>query len=151
MVCWSEFAETAPDLTVFGRRRLEGRIAYLATIRSDGSPRVHPVSPFIANGRLFVYMEPTSPKAHDLLRDGRFALHCAVEDNSGGDGECVVRGRAEKIADEEARQLAFEEAAAAGYKPENRYVLFELKLAASMATVYEDGKPKRFRWNARES
>ncbi len=150
MIAWSEFAAASPDLAAFGSRRLEGRIAYLATIRSDGSPRVHPVSPFIANGRLFVYMEPASPKAHDLLRDERFTLHCAVEDNSGGEGEFLITGCGGKVIDQGARRLAFEGAVVAGYKPDNRYVLFELKISAAMSTVYEEGKPRRVRWNAAE-
>ena len=150
MIPWSEFAAASSDLAAFGSRRLEGRIAYLATIRSDGAPRVHPVSPFIAKGRLFVYMEPVSPKAHDLARDGRFALHCVVEDNSGGEGEFLITGCTEKVIDQGARRLAFEGAAAAGYKPDNRYVLFELKISAAMSTVYEDGKARRVRWNAGE-
>jgi len=61
---------------------LERRVAYLGTTRTDGSPRVHPVSPFIGAGCLFVYMEPTSPKAADLRRDARYALHCGVEDEA---------------------------------------------------------------------
>jgi len=147
---WSEFAAVSPDLAEFGRRRLEGRIAYLATVRVDGSPRLHPVSPFIANGRLFVYMEPASPKAHDLARDRRFALHCAVEDNGGGGGEFLITGCGGKVIDQGVRRLAFEGAVAAGYKPDNRYVLFELEISAAMSTVYEDGKAKRVRWNAAE-
>jgi len=147
---WSEFAAVSSGLATFGRRRLERRIAYLATVRVDGSPRLHPVSPFIANGRLFVYMEPASPKAHDLLRDKRFALHCAVEDNSGGGGEFLITGCGERVIDQGARRLAFEGAAGAGYKPDNRYELFELKICSAMSTVYESGKPKRIRWNASE-
>jgi hypothetical protein len=150
MIAWSEFAAVSPDLAEFGRRRLEGRIAYLATVRVDGSPRLHPVSPFIVTGHLFVYMEPASPKSHDLRRDGRFALHCAVEDNSGGGGEFLIRGSGEVVIDQEARRLAFEGAAAAGYKPDNRYVVFELKISAAMSTVYEGDKPKRVRWNPAE-
>jgi hypothetical protein len=146
---WSEFAAASPDLETFGKQRLEGRIAYLSTIRPDGSPRLHPVSPFIVNGDLFVYMEPISPKARDLRRDGRYALHCSVEDNSGGGGEFMIRGAAEEIIDRDTRQRAFEGAAAAGYTPVERYVLFELRMSAAMSTVYEDGKPNRIRWEAR--
>ncbi|MGH2405330.1 MAG: pyridoxamine 5'-phosphate oxidase family protein, partial [bacterium] len=50
-------------------------MAYLATLRGDGAPRVHPVTPIVGEGRLFLFMEPTSPKGHDLRRDGRYALH----------------------------------------------------------------------------
>ncbi len=58
----------------FGAERLNGKVAYLATVRKDGSPRVHPMTPIIGQGHLFVFMEPTSPKGHDLQRDGRYAI-----------------------------------------------------------------------------
>jgi len=92
---WSTFRAAAPALEAIGRVRLHGRTSYLATTRRrDGAPRVHPVTPDISAGRLFVFMEPTSPKGHDLRVDPRFALHCGVEDNAGGDGEFFVTGTA---------------------------------------------------------
>jgi hypothetical protein len=146
MASWSEFTADAPEMASFGKQRLEGRIAYLATIRPDGSPRVHPVSPFIANTRLFVYMEPTSPKGNDLRRDARYAMHSAVEDNSGGQGEFLIRGRAVVVIHTAERKEAFEEAMTMGYRPQERHVLFELRIAEALATVYEEGRPKRTRW-----
>ena len=106
VLSWADLAAEAPHLEAFGRHRLERRIAYLATVRVDGSPRVHPVSPFIGGGCLAVYMEPTSLKAADLRRDARYALHCAVEDNEGGEGEFYLTGRAEEITDAQRRVAA---------------------------------------------
>ena len=80
---WGTLEEKAPELAAFGVSRLHGRVAYLATLRQDGSPRLHPMTPIIGQGHLFVFMEPTSPKGHDLRRDGRYAIHCAVSDTSG--------------------------------------------------------------------
>ena len=148
MVSWLQFSIDAPDLAAFGRRRLESRIAYLATIRLDGSPRLHPVSPFIAGGKLYVYMEPASPKGHDLRRDARYAMHGGVEDNSGGEGEFLLFGRALEISDSRARQEAFAQARQIGYDPQERYILFELRIAEARATVYEVGKAKSKRWKA---
>lgn len=148
MANWSQFTGAAPELALFGKNRLEGRLAYLATILSDGAPRLHPVSPIITNDCLFVYMEPTSPKGQDLRRDARYAMHCAVEDNSGGQGEFLIRGRAVEVNDPRTRGEAFEQARRMGYKPEDRYVLFELRIQEAMATLYEHGEPKRTRWNA---
>jgi hypothetical protein len=71
---WSMLEEKNPELAAFGSARLHGQVAYLATVRKDGSPRVHPLPPIIGQGHLFVFMEPTSPKGHDLRRDGRYAL-----------------------------------------------------------------------------
>ena len=148
MTAWSQFAAAAPDLAAFGKQRLEKRIAYLATIRPDGSPRVHPISPFIAEGRLFVYMEPTSPKGHDLRRDSRYSMHCAVEDNSGGEGEFLIRGRGEEISDAGSREMAFQQAKAVGYDPKERYALFELSIEEAMGTTYPEEQPRRIRWKA---
>jgi pyridoxamine 5'-phosphate oxidase-like protein len=146
MATWSEFSADSPEVASFGKQRLERRIAYLATIRPDGSPRVHPVSPFIAKDHLFVYMEPTSPKGDDLRRDARYAMHSAVEDNSGGQGEFLIRGRAVEITDTGSRKEAFEQARNMGYSPQERHILFELRIAEVLATVYEGDRPKRTRW-----
>ena len=35
-----------------------------------------------------------------------------------------------------------------GYRPQERHVLFELRIEEAMATVYENGLPKRSRWGA---
>lgn len=147
MRSWADFAAEVPHLAAFGRRRLERRIAYLATIRADGSPRVHPVSPFIGGGCLAVYMEPTSLKAADLRRDARYALHCGVEDNEGGEGEFYLTGRAVEITDAQRRVAAVGWAEAAGYKSDERHVFFEFKLGQVLSTTYDEG-PKRERWRA---
>src|SRR5262245_41403215 len=96
---WQDLIDGNPALAAYGEKRFKGRVAYIATTRPDGAPTVHPVSPQLFENRLFVFMYPTSPKAHDLQRDGRFALHCAVEDNSGGGGEFYVRGKVQQIHD----------------------------------------------------
>jgi catechol 2,3-dioxygenase-like lactoylglutathione lyase family enzyme len=150
-VHWQEFAAAAPDLGAFGLRRLEGRVAYLATARADGAPRVHPVSPFIGQGRLFVYMEPSSPKAHDLRRDDRYALHGSVEDSGGGEGELSLSGRARLVTDAQGRALAFEAARAAGFSPKERYVMFALSIERALATTYVGDDIKRMRWPDRKA
>ena len=65
---WQDFANTQPELAVSGEASFKEGVAFLATIRKDGSPRVHPVDPDVIDGHLLVFMEPTSPKGHDLLR-----------------------------------------------------------------------------------
>src|SRR5512146_3139756 len=92
MTSWTEFAEQSPELAAFGAARFQSGVAYLGTVRADGSPRVHPVTPIMGE-QLFLFMEPTSPKGQDLQRDGRYTLHCSVEDQNGGGGEFYVRGR----------------------------------------------------------
>ncbi len=141
---WQEMAQADPDLAAFGADRLQSGIAYLATIRESGAPRVHPVTPILGEGRLFVFMEPTSPKGHDLQRDGRYALHSAVRDTEGSNGEFIVTGKARLVSDPQTRAVA---AAASTYAPRERYILFELGMDSATSTVYaEGGAPVRRHW-----
>src|SRR5205814_2633966 len=47
-------------------------LAFLATVRTDGAPRVHPVCPVISDAGLHVLIV-AGPKRQDLRRDGRYA------------------------------------------------------------------------------
>ena len=141
---WATFAAAAPDLAAFGAGRLSAMPAYLATVGRDGAPRVHPVTPVVGNGGLYVFMEPTSPKGRDLRRHGRYALHSGVQDMAGTGGEFSVRGRGVPVEDATARVAA---AAAAGYDPLDRYVLFELLVEEARANGYVDVTlPEPTRW-----
>ena len=51
---WQALADAAPELAAFGAERLHDQVAYLATVKPDGSPRLHPVRPVVTGGRLFV-------------------------------------------------------------------------------------------------
>ncbi len=99
MSSWTEFASAEPDLASFGRKRMAGRIVYQATLRLDGSPRVHPVSPWFAAGLLCLSFRDTSPKLREVARDPRYALHTALpwDDHAGNFGEFMVRGALELL------------------------------------------------------
>jgi hypothetical protein len=140
---WKILEDQQPDLAAFGCERLNGRVAYLATVRKDGAPRVHPMTPVIGQGHLFVFMEPTSPKGHDLQRDGRYAIHCAVSDNSGASGEFNITGRAHLVDDAELRALA---ASLASYEVADRYILFEFDIESAASTVYPEERAVRRLW-----
>ena len=142
MTSWSGLAADDPALAAYAAERLTGAVAYLATIRSDGGPRLHPVSPILRPSGLFVFMEPSSPKRRDLLRDPRYALHSGVEDDEGGGGEVTVWGRARAIDDPAGRA-----AVASADTPERR-VLFELTLERVVASTYGSAGPVRRRWVA---
>jgi hypothetical protein len=96
---WAEFANAEPDLAAFAWERMKGRIVYQATLRLDGGPRVHPVSPWLAAGLLCVSFRDTSPKIREVARDARYALHTAQpwEDHAGEHGEFMARGSLEPI------------------------------------------------------
>ncbi|MEL6408431.1 MAG: pyridoxamine 5'-phosphate oxidase family protein [Chloroflexota bacterium] len=139
---WTMFAQQAPEMATFGAERFKHEVAYLGTIRNDGSPRVHPVTPIISE-QLFVFMEPTSPKGKNLQRDPRYTLHCGVEDASGGKGEFYVRGQAQLVHAAEIRDQAVQ---AATYEPAERYILFILSVEFAFANTYVNGKPNPRRW-----
>ncbi|MDX1414984.1 MAG: pyridoxamine 5'-phosphate oxidase family protein [Candidatus Promineifilaceae bacterium] len=141
---WQDLEDGNAELATFGRERFTSRVAYLATVRKDGSPRVHPVTPIIGEGRLFLFMEPTSPKGFDLRRDPRYAMHASVEDAGGGGGEFFINGRATLIEDPETRDIAGQ---AASYAPAGRYILFELSVISAFSNIYsEEGPPRQQRW-----
>ena len=144
MTTWHNFAMQAPELAAFGAARFGSGVAYLGTLRPDGGPRVHPVTPIIG-AQLFLFMEPTSPKGKDLQRDPRYTLHCAVADSSGGAGEFYVRGRAALSADPALRAQAIE---AASYAPQDRYILFVLGVDFAFMNTYTDDGPQPRRWIA---
>ena len=144
MASWAEFAQQAPQIAAFGKSRFQSGVAYLGTLRADGGPRVHPVTPII-DDQLLLFMEPTSPKGKDLQRDPRFTLHCAVEDSGGGGGEFYVRGRGRLSDDPTLRAQA---ARAASYNPQDHYVLFVLEIDFAFMNEYVDGTPNVQRWQA---
>ena len=145
MMTWGEFAAAEPELAAFGAGRLRIPPAYLATIRKDGSPRVHPVTPIFTEEALFVFMEPTSPKGRDLRDRGRFALHNGVPDTDGSGGEFYLSGNGFLIADPSIRARA---ADAADYDPADHYILFELMLTEARCNGYGDvDLPETRRWS----
>jgi hypothetical protein len=99
MASWSDFAAAEPTLAAAIRALLQQYgpgMGYLATVRPDGGPRVHPVSPVIADGGLYCFVVD-SPKRRDLERDGRYALHSYPPEES--DDEAYVAGRALPVTD----------------------------------------------------
>lgn len=99
MASWSDFAAAEPSLAAGIRALLQQYgpgMGYLATVRADGSPRVHPVSPVITDEGLYCFIVD-SPKRCDLERDGRYALHSYPPEES--DDEAYVTGRAVRVTD----------------------------------------------------
>lgn len=146
MATWAEFAKQAPELAAFGEARFKKGVAYLGTLRADGGPRVHPVTPIVGE-QLFLFMEPTSPKGKDLQRDSRYTLHCAVDDSSGGSGEFYVRGHGTFSDDPVLREKAI---AASSYKPHERYIMFVFTVDFAFMNEYVEGNPTVRRWPASE-
>jgi pyridoxamine 5'-phosphate oxidase-like protein len=146
MISWGDFAKGEPELAAFGKGRLEQPVAYLATVRSDGRPRVHPFTPILTETGLYLFMEPTSPKGRDLRERGWYALHTMVTDMNGTGGEFWLSGKGIPVEDPSIRVDA---GRAAKYDPAERYVLFELLVDEARCNGYGDVPlPDRRRWSA---
>jgi hypothetical protein len=146
MTTWGNFAAAEPEMAAFVANRLRAAPSYLATVRAGGAPRVHPVTPIFTAGGLYVFMEPTSPKAADLRERGSFALHNGVADNAGTGGEAAVSGTGQYVDDDAVRATVV---AAASYEPADRYLLFELRPTEVRCNGYGDvALPARRRWRA---
>jgi predicted pyridoxine 5'-phosphate oxidase superfamily flavin-nucleotide-binding protein len=144
---WKEFEKDAPRMAFLGIEKLNRKVSYLATLKKDGSPRLHPVTPFIGNGMIFIFTEASSPKIRDLRRDSRYALHCSVERSEGEPlKEFLVTGTAKIITDSSVRAEAANIAASPVVAQD--YVLFEFQVLSVLVIEYDaDGKRTIQRWN----
>ena len=141
MATWQAFADSAPELAELGLKLLSKYgAAFLATVRKDGSPRLHPVVPIITQGNLFVFCG--GPKVHDLKRDGRYNLHALIDRD---DTEFLVAGHAIFLNDERTMRAAV--AQAAPYKvPDDpadlTHQLFHFEIERAHATTwFHPGQP----------
>jgi hypothetical protein len=104
MVRWSEFQAARPELAKAGQGLLYQfgvGLAFLASTRSDGGPRVHPMCPIVHDGGLYALLVP-SPKREDLLRDSRYAMHSFPADDN--EDAFYLTGRATLVGDDDVRR-----------------------------------------------
>jgi hypothetical protein len=156
MATWGEFEAAAPDMARAGRELFTQHgigLAYLATVRPDGGPRLHPICVILTDGGLYGFLVP-SPKREDLLRDGRHAVHAFPPDEV--DDEFVVTGRSQPVDDPD----RVTRVAAAYRKPDGTQMpvqeddrLFEFGIETALLARYRyrgDWPPAYTRWRAGE-
>jgi GNAT superfamily N-acetyltransferase len=142
MARWAEFAAEAPELAEAGRALLQQfgvGLAFLATVRPDGGPRLHPVCAILHEGGLYVLVVD-SPKQRDLLRDGRHALHSFPSPRA--DDEFYATGRARPVDDPELVAAVRAAQRAAGGESTGDERCFELDLERCLHARYKPrGEP----------
>lgn len=149
MESWSALEESEPDIARYGRSIFTRYgIAYLATVRADGGPRVHPVTPAIIDGHVILTIVPATPKLDDLRRDGRYMLHSAPGPNS---AEFMIRGRAIEITDPVAAEEFRRRSSAEAIITKSDDAVFELLIEQADSIVYEKAvssgpRAVRYRW-----
>ncbi len=158
MASWGEFAKVEPEMARLGLRllkklpgeELQPEIAYLATVRADGSPRLHPVCPVVAGEHLYVSIGGDSAKLRDLRRDGRYMIHAMPGKD---DAEFSVRGRASEANDPSTRSLVVEAATASGINTGEREIVYRFDIERADTAYWENvgqpnTRPVRRKWVA---
>lgn len=154
MIRWSGFAAQMPALAEAGRAlfyQFGPGLAYLATVREDGAPRLHRVCVNIVDGGLCTLVVP-SPKRQGLLRDGRFALNSFSSPSV--DDEFFLAGRSVR---QQSRELVAKVRVAqqsTGATTSDTEMLFEYLLERALYSRYEPRgtrdhwPPEYLRWRA---
>lgn len=136
MKTWNEFKNEDPELATIGKKLLfpdrpHVGLAFLATLRKDGAPRLHPVALVLSDDHLYLFIPPTSPKCADLQRDGRYALQAfPPPDNAAGE-EFYLSGVAECIQEQFECQAIIDQTR---IRVDEGEILFELLLERAMYT-----------------
>jgi hypothetical protein len=153
---WAQFAAYEPELASVGRSLLYQfgvGLAFLATVRADGGPRVNPMCPLIDGTGLYAFLIP-GPKRDDLHRDGRYAMHSFPREDD--EDAFSLAGRAHHLHDpDERRRLATLFLDERGWKdPPNGFEqqeLFVFEIERCLHTVttgHGDPDPRHRIWRA---
>ena len=140
MITWTEFERQQPALAGAGRAMFYQHgiaLGFLATVRKDGGPRVHPVCPVLSPAGLHVLILP-GPKRGDLRRDGRYSLHTETFAPPREDDGFAVSGRATEVADRARRGIVRDQVLAdfgALWPDFDELTLFELSVASCLLTL----------------
>lgn len=100
MASWEQIEKEAADFAARVRARFDaGTNKTLATLRSDGSPRISGSEAKFSDGELTFGMMPDSLKLRDVRRDPRVAMHCPTleppaDDPQAWAGDAKVAGLA---------------------------------------------------------
>jgi hypothetical protein len=100
MATWNDIENAEPEFAARVRKIFDAhKHKTIATLRSDGSPRISGIEAQFADGELTFGSMPGARKGADLRRDPRFALHSPSVDPTPGSeaswtGDAKVAGRA---------------------------------------------------------
>lgn len=149
MISWTEFQRQQPALAQQGRDQFYQHgmgLGFIATVRRDGGPRVHPVCPVISQAGLHVLIIP-GPKRGDLRRDARYSLHTEMFPPPRADDGFAVSGTAAELADTATWEIVREQVIKDFGEPWPDYdtlTLFELSVASCLLTLTQPlaGFPK---------
>jgi hypothetical protein len=147
LASWADLEAAAPNVAAAGREVLyrsgEGG-AFLATVRGEALPRIHPINVGVVEGGLYAFLLD-SAKRRDLAEDGRFALH--GHQDPAAPTEFSVRGRAFVVE----RGPVWDRVAAGWvFGVDDSYWLFELRIESAILgeRAADEWPPRYTRWTA---
>jgi hypothetical protein len=158
MVNWGGLRSIRPDLEAGGRELLYQfgvGLAFLATVKLDGGPRVHPMCPLLHGEGLYALLIP-SPKRSDLLRDSRYSMHSFPSDDN--EDAFFVSGEASLVEEADVREaivsLYLEERSDLSITPASldSHLLFEFDVQTCLltrTTGHGDPEPRHTVWHDR--
>ncbi len=140
MKSWKDFSLENLELSDLGKhlllhtRQCVG-LGFIATLRKDGAPRLHPVSLVFFDDHLYVFIPSKSPKCADLKRDGRYAVQAFPLPQNECGAEFYISGVAQRIVDPTIRRDIIRRT---DMIVESDEQLFELFLDRAMYTTLVD-------------
>ena len=139
MASFTDVDSEEPEFAARVRRAFDAHgHTFLATLRTDGSPRISGIEMHFVAGEPWLAGMPGSVKFTDLRRDPRFALHSGSDEPDAFDADAKLSGRATQVTDADERNRY---AAAAGLPPEHMgFELFRIDLDQVVLVGLNDEK-----------
>lgn len=126
MASWAEVRKESPELAAAVQARFEAHgLAYMATLRRDGSPRISGIESQFGE-EVWLGMMPGSRKVADLLGDPRLALHSANVDKDVAEGDAKISGRAELLDESSLEAFKAHVRSGGGAVPDGSFPLFRV-------------------------
>lgn len=140
MANWADFETEAPGLADFARERLAAhKHKTMASLRSDGAPRISGIEITVRGGEVWIGGMPDSRKLADLRRDPRVSVHSGSPDpapDGSWPGDAKFSGLAVEVTDPGTKA---DFAGAQGEMPPGTFELFRVDLLE--VTIVRLGDP----------
>src|SRR3954470_17747180 len=139
MAAFSDVEKEEPEFAARVRAAFDAHgHKILATLRTDGAPRVSGIEARFTSGQLWLAGMPRSVKFTDLRRDTRMALHSGSDEPDTFTADAKVSGRAVAVTDP-AELAAFAGAAEVPAEAQP-FELFRVDLEQVVLTAVSDAK-----------
>jgi hypothetical protein len=100
MATWDEFAAQAPDLAAAVKQRFDAhRHKTMATVRTDGGPRISGTEVEVRDGQVWLGGMPGNRRFADLRREPRVAIHSGSDEPDSWSGDAKIGGVAVEVTD----------------------------------------------------